>query len=175
MRTLFPPWARPAPGTPWDDGAWLVLDRPDPAPPGPALGRVDLDLGGRSLADVLTDVDAWSDQRVVAGIFLDHAPVNRYAVGPIGLVVRVARRRGLHRIVLNPGMATDPVYRRLDVRICSFEGTWASYQRWNGEGAHPGDGHLVHGVPTALLTAARHLLNRRGAGFGVATDAPGPA
>ena len=35
----------------------------------------------------------------------------------------------------------------------------------------PGDGHLVHGVPTALLTAARHLMGRRGAGFGLATDA----
>jgi hypothetical protein len=35
----------------------------------------------------------------------------------------------------------------------------------------PGDGHIVHGVPTALLTAARRLMGRRGAGFGLATDA----
>jgi hypothetical protein len=172
MRTLFPSWAHPAPSTPLDDGAWLVLDRPEP-PGGPALGRVELDLGSRSLADVLTDVDEWATHGV-AGIFLDHAPVNRYAVGLIGLVVRVARRRGLHRIVLNPGRSTDPAYRELDVRICSFEGTWAAYQRWPGDGSRPGDGHLVHDVPTALLTAARHLLARRGAGFGLVTDGPGP-
>jgi hypothetical protein len=35
----------------------------------------------------------------------------------------------------------------------------------------PGDGHIVHGVPTPLLTAARRLMGRRGAGFGLATDA----
>lgn len=175
MRTLFPPWAHPAADTPIDQDTWLVLDDPDAAaePPAPALGRVDLDLGTRPLADVLTDIDAWTALGV-AGIFLDRAPINRYAVGPVALAVRVARRRGLHRIVLNPGMPTDPLYRDLEVRICTFEGTWAAYQRWNGEGARPGDGHLVHGVPTALLTAARHLLARRGAGFGVATDAAGP-
>jgi len=60
------------------------------------------------------------------------------------------------------------------VRVCSFEGTWSAYQRWSGDGARPGDGHLVHDVPTALLTAARELLARRGAGFGVATDAHRP-
>jgi hypothetical protein len=176
MRTLFPAWARHGSGTPLDDGAWLVLDDPDGCadPAAPALGRVDLDHGARSLADVLTDVDAWTVLGV-AGLFLDRAPVNRYAVGPVALAVRVARRRGLHRIVLNPGAPTDPLYRDLEVRICSFEGTWAAYQRWTGDGARPGDGHLVYGVPTALLTAARHLLARRGAGFGVATDAPGPS
>ncbi|GAA0801179.1 spherulation-specific family 4 protein [Spirilliplanes yamanashiensis] len=175
MRTLFPPWAHPAPGTVLDDSAWLVIDEPDTVvvPAAPALGRVDLDLGSRSLADVLTDIDAWAALDV-AGIYLDRAPVNRYAIGPVALAVRVARRRGLHRIVLNPGAPTDPLYRDLEVRLCTFEGDWAAYQRWTGDGARPGDGHLVHGVPTALLTAARHLLARRGAGFGVATDAPGP-
>ncbi len=175
MRTLFPWWAHPAPGTPLDEETWLILDRPEdhPEPPERSLGRVELDLGSRSLADVLTDIDEWSAYGV-GGLFLDRAPVNRYAVGPIGLAVRVARRRGLHRIVLNPGMATDPVYRDLDVGICSFEGTWAAYQRWSGDGARPGDGHLVHGVPTGLLTAARHLLSHRGAGWGLATDTPAP-
>jgi hypothetical protein len=174
MRTLLPPWAHPAPEATRDERAWLVLDRPEHRIAGPALGRVELDLGGRSLADVLTDIDAWAAAGV-AGVFLDRAPVNRFAVGPIGLAVRVARRHGLDRVVLNPGMATDPVYRRLDVQICTFEGSWAAYQQWTGTGARPGDGHLVHGVPTALLTAARHLLSRRGAGFGLATDARGPA
>ncbi len=179
IRTLFPAWARHGSGTPLDDGAWLVLDDADACagpgadPSAPALGRVDLDHGARSLADVLTDIDSWTALGV-PGLFLDRAPVNRYAVGPVALAVRVARRRGLDRIVLNPGAPTDPLYRDLDVRICTFEGTWAAYQRWSGGGARPGDGHLVYGVPTALLTAARHLLARRGAGFGVATDAPGP-
>jgi hypothetical protein len=57
------------------------------------------------------------------------------------------------------------------VRICVFEGPWSAYQSWAGDGVRPGDGHIVHGVPANLLTAARRLMGRRGAGFGLATDA----
>jgi len=176
VRTLFPPYAHPPPDLPLDADAWVVLDLPDaaPDPATPTLGRVDLDHGARSLADVLADIDTWSGQGV-RGVFLDRAPLSRWALGPVALTVRVARRRGLHRIVLNPGAPTDAQYRDLDVRVCSFEGSWSTYQRWSGDGARPGDGHLVHDVPTALLTAARELLARRGAGFGVATDVHRPA
>lgn len=175
MRTLFPPYAHPPPDVPLTPDAWLVLATPDgPTPDVPALGRIDLDHGGRSLADVLTEIDQWSAQDV-RGLFLDRAPVNRCAAGTLALAIRVARRRGLHQIVLNPGAPADPCYRDLDVRLCTFEGDWAAYQRWHGAGARPGDGHLVYDVPTALLTAARELLARRGAGFGLATDAAGPS
>ena len=74
-------------------------------------------------------------------------------------------------MVLNPGVPTHPLYRDLGVRICTFEGPWSAYQSWDGDGVRPGDGHIVHGVPPALLTAARRLMGRRGAGFGLATDA----
>ena len=174
MKTLFPSYAHPSPGLPLDADTWLVVDRPgEPRTAQQCLGRIDLDLGGRSLADVLTDVDAWRADGV-QGLYLDRAPASSAGVGPVALTVRLAARRGLHRVVLNPGVPTHPLYRDLGVRICTFEGPWSAYQGWSGSGGLPGDGHLVHGVPTALLTAARRLMGRRGAGFGLATDARPP-
>ena len=85
------------------------------------LGRVDLDCGGRSLADVLADVDAWRADGV-AGLFLDRAPAGPRGVGPVALTIRLAARRRLHRVVLNPGVPTHPLYRDLGVRICTFDG-----------------------------------------------------
>jgi hypothetical protein len=154
-----------------DAETWIVLDAPgERRSAHQVLGRVDLDWGGRSLADVLADVDAWR-QDGAEGLFLDRAPAGASGVGPVALTVRLAARRGLHRVVLNPGVPTHPLYRDLGVRICTFDGPWSAYQGWDGDGVRPGDGHLVHGVPTGLLTAARRLMGRRGAGFGLATDA----
>ena len=171
MRTLFPPYAQPPPGLRLDAESWLVRERPgDRRSLRPGLGRIDLDRGGRSLADVLAEVDEWRRDGA-EGLYLDRAPADSGGVGPVALIVRLAARRGLHRVVLNPGVPTHPLYRELGVRICTFEGPWEVYRGWDGEGVRPGDGHLVYGVPTALLTAARRLMGRRGAGFGLATDA----
>lgn len=171
MKTLFPPYAHPSPELRPDAETWIVREQPGDRPsPHVALGRIDLDWGSRSLADVLSDVDAWREDGV-EGLFLDRAPASSGGVGPVALVVRLAVRRGLHQVVLNPGVPTHPLYRRLGVRICTFDGSWAAYQDWAGDGVRPGDGHIVHGVPTALLSAARRLMGRRGAGFGLATDA----
>jgi hypothetical protein len=177
LRTLFPPYAHPSPGLRLDAGAWIIRDRPGDRSSlrrGLALqhglGRIDLDRGGRSLADVLAEVDDWRRDGA-EGLFLDRAPADSGGVGPLALTVRLAARRGLRRVVVNPGVPVHPLYRELGVRICTFEGPWEAYRGWAGEGVRPGDGHLVYGVPTTLLTAARRLMGRRGAGFGLATDA----
>jgi hypothetical protein len=171
VKTLFPPYAHPSPELALDAETWIIRELPgDRRSLHQSLGRIDLDWGSRSLADVLTDVDAWRED-AVEGLFLDRAPAGSGGVGPAALVIRLAARRGLHRVVLNPGVPTHPLYRDLGVRICTFEGPWSAYQSWAGDGVRPGDGHIVHGVPTALLTAARRLMGRRGAGFGLATDA----
>jgi hypothetical protein len=171
VKTLFPPYAHPSPELALDVSTYVVQERPGRR--GSAhqvLGRVDLDWGGRSLADVLADVDAWRASGV-EGLFLDRAPAGAGGIGPVALTVRLAARRGLHRVVLNPGVPTHASYRELGVRICTFDGPWSVYETWAGEGVRPGDGHLVHSVPAALLTTARRLMGRRGAGFGLATDA----
>jgi spherulation-specific family 4 protein len=171
VKTLFPPYAHPSPELALDAETWIVRDLPgERRTLHQSLGRIDLDWGSRSLADVLADVDAWREDGV-EGLFLDRAPAGSGGVGPVALTIRLAARRGLHRVVLNPGVPTHPLYRDLGVRICTFEGPWAAYQSWAGDGNRPGDGHLVHSVPTELLTAARRLMGRRGAGFGLATDA----
>ncbi|MEV0392980.1 spherulation-specific family 4 protein [Polymorphospora rubra] len=135
----------------------------------PVLGHVDLARATRPLADVLDDVEGWTGHPV-GGVFLDRAPTDPSAVGPVALAVRAARRGGLSEVVLNPGTPTDPLYRRLHVGICTFEGGWPDYQRWTGAGGELGDGHLVHSVPPAQLPAARRLMTWRGAGFGLVTD-----
>jgi hypothetical protein len=171
LRTLFPTYAHPAPGLALDAETWIVRELPgERSTLHQSLGRVDLDWGSRSLADVLADVEAWRSDGV-EGLLLDRAPAGSGGVGPVALTIRLAARRGLHRVVLNPGVPTDPLYRDLGVRICTFEGPWPAYQSWAGDGSRPGDGHLVYGVPPAMLTAARRLMGRRGAGFGLATDA----
>ncbi|MEV1287290.1 spherulation-specific family 4 protein [Micromonospora sp. NPDC049679] len=135
----------------------------------PLLGYVDLGYVSRPLADILEEVERWAAYRV-GGIFFNAAPTSPFSVGPVGMAVRVARAFGLTEVVLNPGMATDPVYRDLDAAICAFEGSWRDYQRWSPKGVEPGDGHLVYGVPVEKLDAARRLMLMRHAGFGLATD-----
>jgi hypothetical protein len=170
VKTLFPPYAHPSSEVAPDADTWIVQTRPGaPRSVHQVLGRVDLDGGTRSLADVLADVDLWRADGV-AGLFLDRAPAGTSGVGPVALTMRLAARRGLHRVVLNPGVPADPLYRELGARICTFNGPWSDYRCWPGDGANLGDGHIVHGVPTTLLTAARRLMGRRGAAFGLATN-----
>ena len=135
----------------------------------PMLGYVDLGYSARPIADILDDVNRWADYPM-SGVFLDQSPTSPYGLGPVALAVRVARRAGLFATVINPGTPTDPVYRELGVPVCVFEGSWDDYQAWAGEGAMPGDGHLIHSVPPWQLEHARRVMAWRGAGFGLVTD-----
>jgi hypothetical protein len=58
--------------------------------------------------------------------------------------------------------------------MCVFDGSWRDYRRWDGTGALPGDGHLVHAVPPWELDEAARLQVARGAGFGMVTDLGAP-
>jgi hypothetical protein len=138
------------------------------------LGRVDVGFAIRPVADLLDDVQRWAGLPV-EGVFLDRTPTSPFCVGPVALAIRAARRAGLSTVVLNPGVPTDPLYRELGVPICTFEGSWADYRRWSGEGSRPGDGHLVHSVPAGSLPAAQALLRERRAGWGLVTDREPPA
>lgn len=138
------------------------------------IGRVDLGFATRPLADLLDDVSRWADHPI-RGVFLDQAPTSPFCLGPVALATRVAHRAGLPTVVLNPGVPTDPLYRDLGVAICTFEGPWAEYRRWDGVGSEPGDGHLVHSVPVEAFDAARALVHRRQAGWGLVTDRTPPA
>jgi hypothetical protein len=109
----------------------------------------------------------------VAGIFLDHAPAGPFQLGPVVHAVRAARRAGLRTVVLNPGVAVDPVYRRVEATICTFDGSWREYVALPAGRCQPGDGHLVYGVPD--LAAARELALARGAGLLLATQQATPA
>ena len=137
------------------------------------LGHVSLGYATRPVVDLLADITRWA-VLPVAGIFLDHAPAGPFQIGPVALAARIARRAGLERIVLNPGVPIDAIYRRLDVTVCTFEGPWSEYRDWSGEDSEPGDGHLVYAVPPAERDAALALLANRGAGLGLVTDRPGP-
>jgi len=133
------------------------------------LGYVDLAYATRPVPEILADIDRWAGYPV-HGAFLDRAPASPFAIGPVAIALGAARRATLHRVILNPGVPPDPGYRALGVPICVFEGTWPEYRQWNGAGAEPGDGHLVHDVPPWDLDQAAQLQVDRGAGFGVVTD-----
>lgn len=133
------------------------------------IGRVDAGFAARPVSSLLEDVAAWA-RHPVGGVLLDQAPTSRFSLGAVALAARVARRAGLARVVLNPGIPPDPRYRDLGAAICTFHGPWQEYLRWAGDGARPGDGHLVHSVPATELAPAWALLRRRGAGFGLVTD-----
>lgn len=137
------------------------------------LGYVDASFATRPVADLLDDVARWADYPA-SGVFLDQAPTSPFSIGPVALAVRVARRAGVPRVLLNPAAPTDPLYRELDATVCTFEGPWSDYRRWNGQGSRPGDGHLVHSVPPGAADAAWQLLRVRGAGLGLVTEGTPP-
>lgn len=138
------------------------------------LGRVDAAFATRPVADLLDDIERWAGQPV-HGVYLDQTPTSAFCLGPVALAIRVARRAGLPTMVLNPGVPIDPLYRELGVPICSFEGPWPEYRRWDGAGSQPGDGHLVHSVPVGATGTAWALLAERRAGWGLVTDRTPPA
>lgn len=139
-----------------------------------ALGHVSLGYATRPLVDLVGELTHWA-VLPITGIFLDHAPAGPYQIGPVAFAGRVARRAGLRTIVLNPGVPVDPLYRRLDATLCTFEGSWPEYQEWSGEDGRPGDGHLVYGAPPTDWDAVRDLMAARGAGLGLITDRGGPS
>jgi hypothetical protein len=157
------------PGKGEPDGSYAEATARLAAAAVPMLGYVDAGYSARPIADILDDVNRWSAYPM-SGIFLDQCPTGAFGMGPVALAIRVARRAGLFAAVLNPGTPPEAVYRDLGVPICVYEGSWDDYQEWTGEGALPGDGHLIHSVPPWQLEHARRVMAWRGAGFGVVTD-----
>jgi hypothetical protein len=137
------------------------------------LGQVSLGYATRPVVDLVGEITGWAVLPVV-GIFLDHAPAGPFQIGPVALAARIARRAGLHRLVLNPGVPVDPMYRRLDLTICTFEGPWNEYRERSGEDTQAGDGHLVYRVPPREWDLARRLIAQRGAGLALVSERPGP-
>jgi hypothetical protein len=141
------------------------------------LGYLSIAFGGRpvtGLADALVD---WAGLGAT-GVFLDHVPAGPFHLGGVRMADRLARRAGLHDVVLNPGRPVDPMCRQLGdygpVTMCTFHGSWSRYRSWDGAGAEPGDGHLVYGVPVESRREAYDLIAARGAGLALTTDEPWP-
>jgi hypothetical protein len=126
------------------------------------LGHISLGYAFRPLAEIRNEIAHWA-RLPVAGLFLDHVPAGPYQIGPVVSAVRAARRARLDPIVLNPGIAVDPAYRRLDAILCTFDGPWLEYLALPAGRCRPGDGHLVYDVPEADLPRARELAAARGA------------
>jgi hypothetical protein len=133
------------------------------------LGYVDLTFATRPAAEIVADVDRWAGYPV-DGVFLDRAPTSPFSIGPAAVAVGAARRAGLCDAVLNPGVPPDRIYRDLGAAVCVFDDTWERYLDWDGAGAEPGDGHLVHAVPPGEFDHAWLLQAARCAGFGMVTD-----
>jgi len=135
----------------------------------PMVGYVDLGYGRRPLPEVMADLAAWR-RYPITGVFFDQSPTAAADVTTVAVAVRTARRSGYSTVILNPGTVPAAVYRDLDAQVCSFEGGWDAYLRWDGDGACIGDGHLVYGVHVDRCAEAERLAARRGAGFGLVSD-----
>ncbi len=137
------------------------------------VAHVDLRRSTRAPSDVHDEVSWWAPLGVT-GIFFDHAPATLAHIGQVAAILRVARRARLHNLVLNPGTAAHPIYRSLGATICTFAGAWNDYITWSGEDSQPGDGHLVHAVPTDEFAGAAALVTARRAGLILITDRSRP-
>jgi hypothetical protein len=132
----------------------------------PALGHVSLGYATRPAAEVRAEIAGWALLPVV-GVFLDHAPAGPFHLGPVVRAVRLSRQAGLGVVVVNPGVAVDREYRRIEATICTFDGSWLDYLNLPADRTEPGDGHLVYGAPD--LAMVRDLATARGAGLLLAT------
>ena len=138
------------------------------------LGHISLGYATRPLAEIRNEISRWA-RLPVAGLFFDHAPAGPYQIGPVVSAIRAARRARLDPIVLNPGIAVDPAYRRLDAILCTFDGPWSEYVALPAGRCRPGDGHLVYEVPAADLPRARELAATRGASLLLLSEQARPA
>ena len=109
MKTLFPPYAHPSPGLALDNETWMIRDVPgERRTLHQSLGQVDLDWGGRSLADVLADVEAWredGDDYATAALRYESIDVMTDRASGAVLVARA-------RLMPSPCSAPAPMRRR---------------------------------------------------------------
>jgi hypothetical protein len=141
-----------------------------PVAAGIPMGYVDLGYAARPIEAIRADLDEWGTQ-AVGGIFFDQAPTSPFSIGPVAMAVRAARRLGFDTILLNPGRATDSLYRGLGATVCTFDGDWTAYQNGPLDGVRPGDGHVVYGVPADALERCLDVMRARGAAWGIVTSA----
>ena len=138
------------------------------------FGYVDLGYGERPVLEVLDDVARWTRYPGVSGIFFDCAPTEAERAGAVALAGRAARREGLGTVLLNPGTASDPVYRDLADGLGVFEGHWKDYQGRADWALCRNACHLVYGVPLEDCAGALRLLARNRARWGMVTDQSDP-
>ena len=143
------------------------------------LGYATLGFGARPASGLMPRFAAWAELGAT-GVFLDHVPAGPFHLGAVRLAHRLARAAGLAEVVLNPGRPVDPMCRELAetratagtaaVTFCTFHGSWAEYQAWDGTGAEEGDGHLLYGVPPEWRKEAHDLARTRGAGLALISE-----
>ena len=132
------------------------------------LGYLDFDFGAREARVLRAQIRRWAGYPV-DGVFLDHVPTSAYLIAAAAHAVSTARRANLRRIVLNYGMPPDPLYRTLAAQTGIFDGTWSALR--TEPAGEPGDAYVVHGVAPSDRSEARALLEARGAGLALLTDA----
>lgn len=167
--------------------AWAVINiadgpgsQPDPHYYGPALadgsrtplrGYVDLDYGGRPVAAVVADAEAWRAWYGVEALMLDRAPSRADALGTATEALAALRRAGFSRLAANPGTIVDAetaaLYRDADL-LCEAEHDWKTYRTLSNPTR--GGWHIVHSVPSEKLADAAGLAAARGATHAWVTD-----
>lgn len=139
---------------------------------------VDTDYGRRSAADVLAEMDRYTEWYGVAGVFFDRVSARREDVGEYAALAGAARAVGLTTVAFNHGTYPVEEYAAHADLLGTFEGPWprylgASVPRWVRSWPPERFFHLVFSVPPALLADALALARLRHAGSAFATDQGG--
>ena len=145
---------------------------------GDVVGYVDTDYGRRPGSAVLRDLAAYRSWYGLRGGFLDQVPTGREHLAHYRRLIVAARRIGIDRIALNPGVTPAPEYADLADMVITFEGPWVAYgdhvvADWVRR--HPPErfGHLVHSAPPAELASVLDGARERHAGAVYVTELTG--
>lgn len=132
-------------------------------------GYVDSAYSGRPLEDVLAEAAAYGRFYGISSVFVDQV-----TSGPEGLpyyreLSVELRRRGMRRLVLNPGVVPRPEYLDLADVVVTFEGPWTAYRR-HMPPIHAATWHLVHSTPVEHHVLSLRMAAARGARYAYVTE-----
>ncbi|MFG2286846.1 spherulation-specific family 4 protein [Streptomyces sp. NPDC048595] len=172
---------------------WAVLDvfhgpgtRPDPhCLPAAArlretgvrvLGHLDLRLGARPFAELISDAHRYLEWYRTDGFWLANCPTDRALLPATRRLAGALRTLcdGGH-LVFGHGTHPHPGYAESADQLVTFAGRWADYRwsqvaEWTADYAPERFCHLVHGVPRTHLDEALRIARWQGAGTVCFTD-----
>lgn len=138
-------------------------------------GYVDSAYATRPVADVVAEAGVYRRFYGITAIFVDQVTSSRHQARHYRELCGRLRRRGVRRLVLNPGVRPHPEYFCLADVIVTFEGPWTAYRSRTTPIRVPpvrraATWHLVHSAPVEHHAVAVRMAAARGARYAYVTE-----